>query len=165
MTASGATPTIIERVYKASAGEIWNLWTTKEGFESWWGPQQFRADVHTIDAKLGGTLHYEMVADTPAMVAAMKSMGEPASTTCKGAFTSFKPQEHLAITQRIDFLPGIEPYDSLIEIDLIPAPPGHVRMITTLSPMHDVATTNMQVQGFTSQLSKLDQRYGGHPPA
>ncbi len=35
-----------------------------------------------------------------------------------------------------------------------------VRMIVTLSPMHDANFTQMQREGFTSQLSKLDKRYG-----
>ena len=26
---------VIERTYRASVDELWELWTTKEGFESW----------------------------------------------------------------------------------------------------------------------------------
>jgi uncharacterized protein YndB with AHSA1/START domain len=29
---------VIERTYRATVQELWELWTTKEGFESWWGP-------------------------------------------------------------------------------------------------------------------------------
>src|SRR5437899_9019872 len=28
----------IERNYYASANEVWDLWTTREGIESWWAP-------------------------------------------------------------------------------------------------------------------------------
>jgi uncharacterized protein YndB with AHSA1/START domain len=28
----------LERTLRVSVEEIWALWTTKEGFESWWGP-------------------------------------------------------------------------------------------------------------------------------
>ena len=28
----------IERTYNASIEDVWELWTTKEGIESWWGP-------------------------------------------------------------------------------------------------------------------------------
>ena len=56
---------VIERTYRASLADVWDLWTTKEGFESWWGPQGFRADVHELDARVGGTLRYAMVAATP----------------------------------------------------------------------------------------------------
>ena len=33
---------VIERTYRAEVNELWDLWTTKDGFESWWGPQGFR---------------------------------------------------------------------------------------------------------------------------
>jgi uncharacterized protein YndB with AHSA1/START domain len=151
---------VIERQYRADAQELWELWTTKDGFESWWGPEGFRADVVEIDARLGGALHYAMVADAPEAVAAMKALGEPTSTQCRGSFSEFRPFERLVLTQRIDFLPGVTPYDSRIEVDFIPAADGHVRMIVTLSQMHDVQTTKMQKAGFMSQLSKLDRRYG-----
>ena len=48
---------VVERVYRATLAEVWDLWTTKDGFEAWWGPQGFRADVHEIDARVGGTLY------------------------------------------------------------------------------------------------------------
>ncbi len=31
----------IERTYQASIEDVWELWTTKEGIESWWGPGRF----------------------------------------------------------------------------------------------------------------------------
>ena len=36
---------VIERTYRAQAEELWDLWTTKTGFESWWGPEGFRVEV------------------------------------------------------------------------------------------------------------------------
>jgi hypothetical protein len=33
-------------------------------------------------------------------------------------------------------------------------------MVVTLHPLHDEEFSNMQVQGFTSQLTKLDKRFG-----
>lgn len=151
---------VVERSYAARIEELWELWTTKEGFESWWGPQDFRADVHQLDARLGGLLRYDMVADTPAMVAAMAEMGRPPSHESRGTFTEFKPYERLALTHVIDFLPGVKPYDSTMVVEFFPASDGKVRMVVTLSPMHDQQFTGMQLEGFTSQLSKLDRRYG-----
>jgi uncharacterized protein YndB with AHSA1/START domain len=152
--------TVVERTYRAAAEELWELWTTKEGFESWWGPQGFRADVHVIDARLGGALQYDMVADTPEMVAVMEKMGQPSSTTCRGAFAEFRPHERLTLAQTIDFLPGVTPYESRMEVDFFPAGDGQVRMVVTSSQMHDAQFTRMQQMGFASQLSKLDRRYG-----
>lgn len=150
--------TVVERTYRARPEELWDLWTTKAGFESWWGPEGFRADVHTFEARKGGSLHYDMVADTPEMVAAMQKMGQPPSHETRGRFAEFRPYERLTLIHVIDFLPGIEPYESTIVVDFFPA--GElVRMVVTLYPMHDAEFSLMQVQGFTSQLTKLDKRF------
>lgn len=154
-----ASSLVIERTYAAKPEELWELWTTKDGFESWWGPQEFRADVHTIEPRQGGALHYDMVANTPEAVAAMEGMGAPTKQPCRGTFSKFQPHERLVLIQVIDFLPGVVPYDSTIAVDFFAAAQGRVRMVVTLSQMHDAATTGMQREGFLSQLSKLDKRY------
>lgn len=160
MTDQVQSSIVIKRTYSADPQELWSLWTTKDGFQSWWGPEGFRADVTVIDARPGGALHYTMIADTPEMVDAMKRMGQPASTDCKGHFSEFRPHERLVLTQIIDFLPGVQPYDSTIEVDFLPAANGTACMTVTLHQMHDAQTTKMQQMGFTSQLSKLDKRFG-----
>lgn len=151
---------VIERTYKASVEELWALWTTKDGFESWWGPQGFRVAVHRLEAWRGGALDYDMIADTPEMVAAMAEMDRPGSHETHGTYTEFDPHERLVLTHIIDFLPGVEPYESVITVAFSSASEGHARMVVTLSPMHDEATSGMQAEGFSSQLTKLDQRYG-----
>lgn len=150
---------VIERTYTAKPEELWELWTTKDGFESWWGPQEFRADVYTIEPRQGGVLHYDMVADTPEAVAAMEGMGAPTTQPCHGTFSEFRPLERLVLTQVIDFLPNVAPYDSTITVDFFDTAQGRVRMVVTLSQMHDLTTTGMQREGFLSQLSKIDKRY------
>lgn len=150
---------VFERTYRAQIAELWELWTTKEGFESWWGPEGFRVEVHTIEARAGGALHYDMIADTPEMVAAMKQMGRPASHPARASFSVIKPHERLAITSVIDFLPGVTPYESTIAVDFF-ASGDSVRMVVTLDPMHDEEFTRMATMGFTSQLTKLDKRFG-----
>lgn len=150
---------VIERTYKASLQDVWDLWTTKDGFESWWGPQGFRADVHEIDARQGGVLRYDMVADSAEMIAAMKQMGRPASSGVSVKFAELKPRSRLVLRSVIDFLPGVEPYENDIAVDFSPVGDS-VRMVVTLSPMHSEDFTKMSVQGFTSQLTKLDQRFG-----
>lgn len=151
---------VIERTYTAAMQDLWALWTTKAGFQSWWGPQGFRVDVHTIEAREGGTLHYDMVADTPEMVAAMQKMGQPSTTPCRGHFATFDPHRRLVLTQVIDFLPCVPAYDSVMQVDFLPVGGDQVRMIVTLSQMHDAQMTMMQRQGMQSQLTKLDERYG-----
>jgi uncharacterized protein YndB with AHSA1/START domain len=150
---------VIERTYRAKVVELWELWTTKEGFESWWGPGGFRVEVHALEARLGGTLHYDMIADSPEMIAAMKQMGRPTSHEARAKFTEIRPHQRLAITSVVDFVPGMKPYESTIVAEFFPSGES-VRMVVTLDPMHNEEFTKMQREGFTSQLSKLDKRYG-----
>ncbi|MEJ7602289.1 MAG: SRPBCC domain-containing protein [Kofleriaceae bacterium] len=149
---------VIERSYRARVGDVWDLWTTKQGFESWWGPQGFRAEVHELDARVGGALRYDMIADTAEMIAAMKQMGRPASHATHSSFTEIKPHDRLVLTNVIDFIPGVEPYTSDIAVDFITTG-DTVRMVVTLDPMHSDETSKMQKEGFTSQLTKLDSRF------
>lgn len=156
--ARGGSKVVVERTYHASIEDIWDLWTTKEGFESWWGPQGFRAEVHAIEARAGGVLRYDMIADSPEMVAAMKEMGRPSSHPTHSRFGEMRLHERLVITSAIDFLPGVEPYESNITVEFW-AVGQAVRMVVTLDPMHTDEFTQMQKEGFTSQLTKLDTRF------
>ncbi|ABF90981.1 Aha1 domain protein [Myxococcus xanthus DK 1622] len=149
---------VIERTYRAGIEDIWALWTTKEGFESWWGPQGFRAAVHELDARVGGALRYDMIADSPEMIAAMKQMGQPTSHATRSRFTEVAPHSRLVLTNVIDFLPGVAPYESKIAVDFLPSGDG-VRMVVMLDAMHSEEFTKMQQEGFTSQLTKLDSRF------
>jgi uncharacterized protein YndB with AHSA1/START domain len=149
---------VVERTYRARVEELWELWTTKEGFESWWGPEGFRIEVHALEARVGGTLHYDMIADAPEQVEAMKRMGQPTSHQTRGSFVELTPHSRLAITHVIDFLPGVKPYDSTMVVEFFPSG-GSVRMVVTLDLMHTEEFTKMATIGFTSQLGKLDRRF------
>ena len=151
---------VIERTYRARAEELWELWTTKDGFESWWGPDGFRVDVHTLDARVGGALSYDMIADTPEMITAMKRMGREPSHRTRARFVELTPYKRLSITHVIDFLPGVKPYESTIVTELIPSGDS-VRMVITLEPLHSDDFTKMSMRGWTGQLAKLDRRFGG----
>jgi uncharacterized protein YndB with AHSA1/START domain len=149
---------VIERTYRANIKDVWDLWTTKDGFESWWGQQGFRAEVQELDPRVDGALQYEMIADTPEMIAAMKEMGQPPSHATRSRFTELKPYSRLVLTNVIDFLPGVATYESNIAVDLA-STGDSVRMVVTLDAMHSDKFTKMQKEGFTSQLTKLDERF------
>lgn len=149
---------VIERVYSATVEQLWALWTTKAGFESWWGPEGFRVEVQVLDGRPGGALSYDMIADAPEAVAAMKAMGQPLSHGTHGTFAEFIPRERLRLVHVIDFVPGMEPYESVIEVSFGQAG-AQARMVVTLHPHLDPHWTRMSIEGFTSQLTKLDQRF------
>jgi uncharacterized protein YndB with AHSA1/START domain len=149
---------VVERTYRARPEELWALWTTTAGFESWWGPQGFRVAVHALDARAGGELTYDMIADSLEMIAAMKSMGQPVSQATHGRFGEFRPHARLSLIHVIDFIPGQAPYENTIEVDFFAAGEA-TRMVVTIQPHLDPHWTRMSVEGFTSQIAKLDQRF------
>jgi uncharacterized protein YndB with AHSA1/START domain len=151
---------VLERTYEASAKEVWELWTTKDGFESWWGPEGFRVEVQELDLRVGGALRYDMIADSREAIAEMKKQGQPLSHKTRGQFSELKALKRLVLTHVIDFIPGVKPYESTMSVELFPSG-SSVRMVVTLSPMHNPEFTEMQLMGFTSQLTKLDRRFGG----
>lgn len=160
-TASPSTqPIVFERTFRAPVAEIWDLWTTADGFASWWGPEGFRVEVHELDARVGGALVYDMIADAPQQIEAMQRMGQPTSHGTHGTFVEVQHHRRLAITHVIDFLPGVAPYDSTVIVEFFQRG-DHVRMVITLRPMHDAHWTQMATMGWASQLTKLDARYAG----
>jgi uncharacterized protein YndB with AHSA1/START domain len=151
---------IIERTYSARLDELWSLWTTQRGFESWWGPQGFESKVHSIEPRSGGILHYELCARTPEQIAELQRLGRPTSHEEWTRFTELKPRERVSLTTVIDFLPGVKPYEHTITADFSRSDDG-IHMTVTLEPMHNEEFTELTTVGFNSQLSKLDERFAG----
>ena len=149
---------VVERRYRAQVDDLWGLWTSISGFESWWGPEGFRVAVRTLDARVGGVLEYEMIADGPDQIAAIARMGRPRSHDTRARYTELTPRRRLALTHLIDFVPGVSPYESTMVVEFVESS-DDVRMIVTGNPMHDDEFTKMSMMGFTSQLSKLDERF------
>jgi uncharacterized protein YndB with AHSA1/START domain len=158
-TGAHRSKVVIERTYRSRVEELWKLWTTKEGFESWWGPEGFRTEVHTLEARVGGILHYDMIAHAPEQIAALKKMGRSPSHEVRARLAEFMPLARVALINVIDFLPGVRPYESTIAVDFFTSGED-VRMVVTLDPMHNEEFTKMSTLGFTSQLTKLEERFG-----
>lgn len=159
-TAATSPRFVIERTYRASVDELWELWTTKEGFESWWPPEGFRTKVHAIEARPNGKLHYEMIAQTPEVLTVMKGLGLPASHLERARFAEFCPRERLVLAIMMDFLPGVAPYEGTLTVEFFPSGEW-VRMVVTLSPMHDEEFTRMASEGLASQFRNLDKLFQG----
>src|ERR1700691_6080081 len=87
---------VIERTYKASIEDVWDLWTTKEGIESWWGPGGFTTKVLKLDLRAGGELLYAMTATAPAQVQFMKNAGMPLTTQGRITYTEVVAQRRIA---------------------------------------------------------------------
>ena len=145
----------LERVYRADIQDVWDLWTTKEGIESWWGPGGFQVTVHALDLRPGGELRYAMIAIDPPQVAFMKKAGMPLTQECRVTFTEVQPLKRLAYVHLADFIPGVDPYDVTHVVELHETSDG-VRMVLAFDAMHNDEWTERATMGWTSELGKLE---------
>jgi uncharacterized protein YndB with AHSA1/START domain len=146
----------LERTFDASIEEVWDLWTTKEGIESWWGPDGFATEVKKIDLRPGGELVYVFTAIAPDQVAFLKNAGMPLINSVTATYTEVVPPRRLAYSSFADFMPGVVPYDVLTAVDLIAGANG-VRVVLTLDAMHDEHWSKLMVMGWESELGRLAQ--------
>jgi uncharacterized protein YndB with AHSA1/START domain len=149
----------LERFFRADVQDIWDLWTTKDGIEAWWGPGGFSVTVRKLDLRPGGELLYAMTAIDPPQVAFMKRNGMPLTTEARITFTDVVPLKRLAYVHLADFIPGVEPYDVATVVELHPTPQG-VRMTLTFDAMHSDEWTARAVMGWESELGKLETVVG-----
>lgn len=145
----------IEREYDVSLQEAWDLWTTRSGIESWWGPEGFDVTVVSLDLRAGGDLIYKMTAVAPQQVEFMKKAGMPLTTQAKVTYTEVSPMDRLSYKTRADFIPGVEPYDVATVVELQKTQDG-VKLVITFDAMHDEVWTQRARAGHESQLRKLD---------
>jgi len=145
----------LERVYRADLQDVWDLWTTKDGIESWWGPGGFAVTVRKLDLRPGGELLYAMTAIDPPQVEFMKKAGMPLSHEARITYTEIVPLRRLAYVHLADFIPGVEPYDVATVVEL-QATAGGVRMTLTFDAMHNDEWTDRAVMGWKSELDKAD---------
>lgn len=145
----------IQRIYAASLDEVWVLWTTKSGIESWWGPEGFEVTVTSIDLRSGGDLIYRMTAAAPEQVAFMMRAGIPLTTECKVTYTEVVPRRRLAYKTSVDFVPGVAPYEVATVVEFNETLEG-VKLTITFDAMHDDVWTERAHAGHESQMRKLD---------
>lgn len=151
----------LERSYEARPEELWSLWTTKEGFESWWGPEGFRVEVHALEPRVGGALVYDMIAAGAEQIAFMEKSGQPLSHGTHGTFVEVTPHSRLAIEHVIDFLPGVEPYPNRMLVELFEEG-ATVRMVVSVERHPDDGFTQMASAGMESQLTKVPAALAAH---
>ena len=147
---------VLERTFNATIEEVWELWTTRKGIESWWGPEGFAASVRKLDIRAGGELAYAMTATAPDQIQFVKKAGMPATTEATVKFTEVVPLARLAFTQLVDFIPNVQPYKVATTVEFETVAHG-VRIVLVLDAMHDEQWTKLAIMGWESQLDKLAQ--------
>lgn len=154
MTSQNRRTIRLERTYQASVEDVWELWTTKDGIESWWGPGGFRVTVKSIDLRPGGRLVYVMEAVDPEQIDFMKKAGMPTAHDATLTYTEIVAPTRLAYVHSADFIPGVEPYDVSHLIEIAATVSG-ARMTLTFDAMHDEHWTNAAAAGWEQELDKL----------
>lgn len=146
----------LERTYPAPPEEIWELWTTAQGIESWWAPEGFSVDVERIELEPGGTLLYALTAAGEAQVEFLEQAGMPLRTTSSKTFTTVDRPRRLGYRSLVDFVPGMPPYEFLTEVELSPEGEG-TRVVMSMEPLHDDEWTQRLVAGRENELDNLAQ--------
>ncbi len=149
----GETFTMTRR-FRANLQDLWDLWTTKAGIESWWGPPGFAVTVQHIDLRAGGTVAYTMTAMAPEMVAYMKTHAMPTATKAHITYSEVTPLRRLAYAHLVDFIPGTAPYSTALAVDFS-AEGAEAEMRLTFQRMRDAEWSERQRMGWEGELGKL----------
>jgi uncharacterized protein YndB with AHSA1/START domain len=150
----------IARIWNdANVEELWRLWTTKTGIESWWGPEGAAVKVQKLDLHPEGELVYTTIALAERQVSPMKEQRMPFITEGRIYYTEVDPPHRLEYVQLIDFVPEIKPYSVATTIDLNPYMDG-VRLVVGFDAMHDPVWTQRTALGWECQLLKLAKVLG-----
>jgi uncharacterized protein YndB with AHSA1/START domain len=148
----------LERTFAAEVEELWELWTTPEGLESWWCPEGFRVEVRRLEPVVGGQMECVMTADGSEQKDFLKKAGLPLQTLNRLTLTEFVPMRRLAYMHLIDFVPGVPPYEVAVEVDFAPVE-GGATMTVTMDAMHSDWMTEAAKMGWESQLARLEARF------
>jgi uncharacterized protein YndB with AHSA1/START domain len=147
----------MERTFVATLDEVWELWTTKDGIESWWGPIGFETKVAKLELRVGGSLEYSFTAVGPDQVKFMKDAQQPLTQNMKARYTVVQPKTAAAWQSLVEFIPGITPYEVESRFDLEPRG-KQVHMKLSFDAMHDEQFTQFAEMGWKEELGKLEQR-------
>lgn len=144
----------LERTFSATVQDVWDLWTTKEGIESWWGPDGFSVKVLKLDLRPGGELAYVMSATAPEQIDFLRKAGMPLTNEHRLTYTEIVPQRRLGYRHLADFITDAKPYEVTTTVEFDEGPLS-VRMVLTFDAMHDEHWTKLAVMGWESELGKL----------
>jgi hypothetical protein len=78
----------------------------------------------------------------------------PLTTEAQFTYTEIVHHRRIGYTHRVDFVPGVQPYDVGNKVEFSAAG-KKARMVLTLDPMHSDEWTQRSVMGMESQLSKI----------
>ena len=145
----------MERVFEATLEELWELWTTQDGIESWWGPEGFQTSVQRLELRVGGALEYSFTAVGAEQIEFMRRSGQPLTQSLKATYSALETLRLAAWQNVVDFIPQVTPYEVETRIELRAEPNGRVHLGLFFDVMHEEYWTGLATQGWESELGKL----------
>jgi uncharacterized protein YndB with AHSA1/START domain len=147
----------MERTWPYPLDDVWELWTTKEGIESWWGPDGFRTRVLRLELRVGGALEYSFTAVGEPQIAFLEKAGQPLVSTVRAKYTELEAMRLAVWANLTDFIPNVEPYEVETRLLLAKTADG-VQMTLKFDVMHDEHWTQLAKMGWENELSKLQRQ-------
>jgi uncharacterized protein YndB with AHSA1/START domain len=154
MNDDAAQAVVIERIFDAPIGLIWQMWTEPEHFMAWYGPNGAKVPVAKMDLRVGGRRQVCMELDTPAGLMQMWFTGE---------YREIVQNERLVYTESMSDedgntvppsdlgMPGEHPTTTQVTVELEDVG-GGTRMLMTHS---GIAEDSPGAAGWTAALDKL----------
>ena len=130
------------------------MWTTKEGIESWWGPEGFSVAVRDLDLRPDGNLLYTMSAVRAEEIEFMVKAGMPLVNNHRIKFVEVDPPHRLVFKEVVDFVPDTPAYEVETVVELRQVDAG-TRLLLTFEPMHNEHWTELARMGRESELDRL----------
>ena len=147
----------MERTLTGTLDDVWELWTTQDGIESWWGPEGFETKVAKLELRVGGVLEYSFTAVGQPQIQFMRQSGQPLTQHMRARYTVVQPKTVAAWMNLVEFVPGVAPYEVETRFDL-EARGKQVFMRVRFDAMHDDQYTQFAKMGWMEELNKLERR-------
>ena len=111
--------------------------------------------MHALDVRVSGGFDIAMLATVQEQRAYLNENGVPLEGHAHGVYTEVDTPRRLAWRSRIDFVPGVTPYEVTASIDLRPSVDGATEMTLCSDRMHDAMWTRNAEMGWTQQIDGL----------
>jgi uncharacterized protein YndB with AHSA1/START domain len=115
----------VERAVAAPIQRVWQVWTTRSGLESWWGPEQIVVQVRRLDVRPEGAmdfwLRYAPALLTPDSPQRFAAAGVPIGFHVRGRFTEVAEPSLLAFYQELDLGKTAKPFRFSTRVELTEA--------------------------------------------
>jgi len=149
-----AQAVVIERIFDAPIGLIWQMWTEPEHFKAWYGPNGAKVPVAKMDLRVGGRRQVCMEMDTPAGLMQMWFTGEYREIVQNERLVyteSMSDEDGNAVPPSDLGMPGEHPKTTQVTVELEDVA-GGTRMLMTHS---GIAADSPGAGGWTAALEKL----------